>query len=168
MFQTCSGWKPGALTSPVVSCAPAKGWWNMEGPRAASLQPMCYGSADSKKELVMSLSSICQMELFQVAGSLANCLNPFAGPYVSVRVVLPFQSVQKMFRSEPGPQESAVCEGQSVFPSVTFWLMFIHETHCIWDFTFWGFVSWVGTIGSVAILANARYCEMVETAWSSF
>lgn len=90
----------------------------------------------------MSPSSICEMELFQVADSLANCLHPFAGPYVSIRVVFSVYSVKKMFRSEPGPQlpqqHSAACDQQTVFSPHTFWLMLIDETHWSQDFTFWG------------------------------
>lgn len=81
----------------------------------------------------MSPSSICKMELFQVADSLANCLDSFAEPYVSVRVVFSVYSVKKMFRSEPSPQlsqqPSAACEQQSVFSPLTFWLMLIDQTH---------------------------------------
>lgn len=71
----------------------------------------------------MSPPSICEMELFQVADSMANCLDPFAVPYVSVRVVFSVSSVKKVFRSEPGPQlpqqHSAACEGQTVFSLLT-------------------------------------------------
>lgn len=90
----------------------------------------------------MSPSSICKMELFQVADSLANCLDPFAGPYVSLRVVFSFYSVKKMFRSEPGPQLlqqcGAACEGQTLFSPLTFGLMLIDQTSWSQDFTFWG------------------------------
>lgn len=54
----------------------------------------------------MSPSSICEMELFQVADSLANCLDSFAEPYVSVRVVFSVYSIKKTFRLEPSPQPS--------------------------------------------------------------
>jgi len=81
----------------------------------------------------MSRSSISEMELFHVAGSLANCLDPFAGPYVSDRVEFSVCSVKKMFRSELGPQIlqqcSAACAGQTVFSPLTFWLMLIDQTH---------------------------------------
>lgn len=90
----------------------------------------------------MSPSNICKMELFQVADSLANCLDPFAGPYVSVRVVFSFYSVRKMFRSEPGPQllqqHSTACEGQTLFSPLKFGLMLIDQTYWSWDFTFYG------------------------------
>lgn len=128
-----------------TSCPPlqllAPDWgtrWNKERGRAASPQPPCHCH---RKEPVMSCSSSCKMELFQVADSLANCLDLFAGPYVSVRVVFSVYSVKKMFRSESGPQltqqHSAACAGQAVF-SLTFWLMLIDQTHWSQDFTFWG------------------------------
>lgn len=47
---------------------------------------------------------------------------------------LHFQS--SLYRSEPGPQESAAREEQTIFSSVTFLLMMIDQTHWSLDFIF--------------------------------